>query len=310
MRALVIGYGSIGSRHVRILSELNIDTAVVSSRNVNYPLVYREISTAIVKHNPDYVVICNQTSDHYRILSEIVSTNFCGTILIEKPLFDQVREVFFSSDHIFVAYNLRFHPILSRLKKQLVKEKILSVSIYVGQYLPDWRPSQDYRINYSAGKATGGGVLRDLSHELDYIQWIFGDWQRVVAIGGKYSHLEIESDDVYSILLSTKRCPIVQLQMNYLDRSSRREMIVNTDTNTYKIDLKNGLYECNKDKVNMEVDRDVTYRLQHLAVLNGSIQDLCRFNEGMNVLKLICSIEQSVEKREWVYNEEALYNMC
>ena len=32
------------------------------------------------------------------------------------------------------------------------------------------------RKSYSASKSKGGGVLLDLSHEIDYINWLFGSF--------------------------------------------------------------------------------------------------------------------------------------
>ena len=52
---------------------------------------------------------------------------------------------------------------------------MLSVRSSVGQYLPEWRKNTDYRKGVSARQDLGGGVLLELSHEIDYIQWIFGE---------------------------------------------------------------------------------------------------------------------------------------
>src|SRR5690606_29956228 len=104
----------------------------------------------------------------------------------EKPLSDSLEsfaragEVLLeNSAKIEVAYNLRFMPSAIRLKELLTEQivgRIHSVSIEVGQYLPDWRPATDYRKNVSACKKLGGGVLLELSHELDYLTWLFGEF--------------------------------------------------------------------------------------------------------------------------------------
>ena len=41
-------------------------------------------------------------------------------------------------------------------------------------YLPQWR-KKNYKKSYSSNAKLGGGVSLDLSHEIDYIQWIFGN---------------------------------------------------------------------------------------------------------------------------------------
>ena len=69
----------------------------------------------------------------------------------------------------------------SDLMQNKIVGKILSVRCEVGQFLPSWRPNIDYRESVSARKALGGGALLELSHEIDYLMWIFGDIDWVKA---------------------------------------------------------------------------------------------------------------------------------
>lgn len=82
-------------------------------------------------------------------------------------------------------------------------------------------------------------MLRDLSHELDYVLWLFGPWRRLTATGGYLSPLETDSDDAYTLLMEARLCPMVSIHMNYLDRVPHREILVNTDQHTIHIDLIN-----------------------------------------------------------------------
>ena len=133
---------------------------------------------------------------------------FRGVALIEKPVFDQPVEMPKQNfSHIAVGYNLRRHPLLRRLKSFLDDaENILTAHIYAGADLPQWRPDTNYRKSCFAKRKEGGGVLRDLSHELDYVTLFAGRCKRVAAIGGKVSGLLIESDDVFSLMLEVERC--------------------------------------------------------------------------------------------------------
>ena len=72
----------------------------------------------------------------------------------------------------YVGYNLRFHPVLIYLKQFLIRKKIFSINVISHSYLPNWRKI-NYRHSISANKKLGGGVLLELSHELDYLKWIF-----------------------------------------------------------------------------------------------------------------------------------------
>lgn len=300
-KALVIGYGSIGSRHARILKELGCSVSVLSNREIEFKPSYKNLKDALAAALPDYIVVANQTSEHYATLMDLKAAGFHGTVLVEKPLFLN-EESFEAEDFegIFVGYNLRFHPLIRRLKEVLDGEKMISVQAYVGKYLPEWRARSDYRAAYSARKNSGGGVLRDLSHELDYLNWMLGGWESVTAIGGHFSHLEIDSDDVFCLMLAMRRCPMVTVQMNYLDRVSRREVLVNTDARTIKMDLISGTLEIDEKKETHDVDRDFTYREEHMAVLHKNFDRLASLEEGLEIMRLINAAEHSVEERMWV----------
>lgn len=301
MKSLVIGYGSIGARHARVLNELDCDTAVVSGRRIEFPRLYADLETALHQHRPDYVVIANSTHQHHTTVAELATRGYTGRVLVEKPLFEQNRplpDVHFRS--FSVGYNLRFHPVIRRLKELTAGAPVLSVQAHVGQYLPDWRSGADYRQSYSAKAHLGGGALRDLSHELDYLTWIFGRWTSLTALGGHVSALEIDSDDIFSLLMQTERCPVMTIQMNYLDRTAQRKILVNTHDRTIEADLVAGTITSGAAVERFEVLRDDSYRAMHRAALTGDGADLCSLDEGMATLRIIEAAEQANARRQWV----------
>lgn len=299
--ALVIGYGSIGARHARILGELGCNAAVVSQRAVSFPRIFKDIARALEEHAPGYVVIANATDQHYGSFATLAQLGFGGTVLVEKPIFDHTLAL---PDHGFgcaaVAYNLRFHPLLQSLRKALQGETILMVQAYAGQYLPGWRPGTDYRTTYSADAKRGGGVLRDLSHELDYLGWLLGGLHGVAALGGHVSPLEISSDDAFALLCRSARCPIVSVQLNYLDRNVRRVLIVNTADHTFEADFVRGTLTTDGAVKQIAVERDDTYRSMHDALLHQRAQDACSLDEGLATVRLIVAATQAARQLEWV----------
>ncbi len=136
MKALVGGYASIGAKHARILKALDCETAVVSARRIDFEPRYSSLSEAIKKEAPQYVVIANKTAEHYPTLCELEKNGFKGVVLIEKPLFSKPEKARkFSFKKIFVAYNLRFHPVIHRLKELLrqaerMEGKVTTVLIF------------------------------------------------------------------------------------------------------------------------------------------------------------------------------------
>jgi len=302
MKALVIGYGSIGQRHARLLKEMGIDVSVVSRRNFNSPSFYNNLESALQKNTFNYIVISNETVSHAETLRELISHHYAGHILIEKPLFMKLEQIYFDHSKTFVAYNLRFHPLIQSLRTYLNNEEVISVNAYVGQYLPSWRPNTDYTKSYSASKARGGGVLRDLSHELDYLMDLFGEWHSLVAVINKISDLDIESEDYVQISYSTNQNTRVTVELNYLDHITQRYVVVQTNSKTVKIDFVNNSINCNGELQQLApIDRDYTYKKQHEAVLNGSTL-CCSFAQGVSVVKMIEAAEKSSLLKEWVYN--------
>ena len=292
VKSLVIGYGSIGERHARILKELGCKVSIVSSHEAAFKPCFATVEEALRAEQPECAVIANETVKHFETLVKLRQAGFQGNVLVEKPVFYSSPETpVAGTENVFIAYNLRLHPLLSRLKSVLEGEKIISVQAYVGRYLPRWRPARDYRKSYSAKQTAGGGVLRDLSHEIDYLLWILGRWERVTAIGGHFSHLDINSDDTFGLMFKTKRSPLVTLQMNYLDRVGRREIIVNTDKYTFFGDLISGDLKIDDAVESFAVERDFTYKAEHQALLKKKFETLCSFEEGMEVLSFVEAAE-------------------
>lgn len=303
LRALVIGLGSIGKRHLGLLNELGCDTAACTHHPVPEVRCFENLEEALQVHQPEKILIANATSDHYSTLRQLKNFGSKADLLVEKPLFSrpdetQPPEV---QERISVAYNLRFHPAVLALREALKEEQIVSAQLYVGMHLSTWRPGRDYRETYSASKAQGGGVLRDLSHELDLAQWLFGSWKRLVSHGGQFSELEIETEDTVSILLESERSPKVGIEINYLDRAPRRSILVHTRSHTWEVDMLGCRLLCDGQvHQSWTIERNTTYLAQDRAWLEGDRSIICSFSEGLAVLHLVQAIEQSIANQAWV----------
>ena len=261
------------------------------------------LGEALDRFRPDYVVICNDTASHHGALTHLAQSDFRGAVLVEKPLFDQPFDL---PDHQFsraaVGYNLRFHPVVRALRDIVAGSQTLSVTCQAGQYLPDWRPDTDYRDSYSASRAAGGGVLRDLSHELDYLMWMFGPWQRVTALVGTQNILKIETEETVSLMLTAKQCPMISVTLDYLHRPGVRFCRVQTEEATITADLLRGEITVNGETQTFPLDADDTYRALHEAMIGDGSDPVapCSLEEGLATLELIVSAEQSASGAAWV----------
>ena len=302
MRVLVIGFGSIGQRHTRILQEIGCEVAVLSRRSIDFATSLRDLKIALRDFQPEYVVVANRTNEHLQTLKDLIANGFSGQLMVEKPLFHVLSKVPSNSfDKTAVAYNLRSHILLKKLKEFLKNAgQLITANIYVGSYLPNWRVNKDYTQSYSAKKSQGGGVLRDLSHEFDYAFWLFGSWQRLTASGGTLSDLKIDSGDAYTVIMETKYCPLVSIHMNYLDLTPRREILVNTQKHTIRVDLVKNIIAIDGVEELISVSTDDSYRSQHQSMLAGNIGELCSLDEALDTLVTIKAVEKAALSHKWI----------
>jgi predicted dehydrogenase len=302
VKVLVIGFGSIGQRHTRILKEIGCEVAVLSRRSIEFAPLFSDLKIALIHFQPEYVVVANRTNEHLQTLEALIENNFSGNLMVEKPLFHELSKVPSNSfNKTAVAYNLRSHIVIKKFKEFLMNAgQLITANIYVGSYLPNWRMNSDYSQSYSAKKSQGGGVLRDLSHELDYAFWLFGSWHRLTALGGTLSNLDIDSGDAYTVLMETNQCPLVSIHMNYLDRTPRREILVNSQKHTIRVDLVKNIIAIDGVEEFINVSIDDSYRSQHQAMLTGNIEELCSLEEALDTLFTIEAIEKAAMFNKWI----------
>lgn len=251
LRICFVGLGSIGKRHIKNITYLlqkrgqiySIDA--VRSTNKGLPSdiaglishVYYNIDELQGKY--DIVFITNPTIYHYDSIRRLgIHTKH---MFIEKPVFHKymgdIEELCLHADNIYyVACPLRYNCVLKNLKVFIKNEQTYSAHIISSSYLPEWRTGTDYREGYSAHRDMGGGVSLDLIHELDYAVWLFGMPERSIHLCGRYSELEIDSDDLSVYLLQYKD-KIVEIHTDYFGRESTRKLELYCRDYVIKADL-------------------------------------------------------------------------
>lgn len=238
MLILVIGCGSIGKRHIRNLKVINAGEVIAFDVKTEQRLQvereygvksYDKLDEALAQ-KPDVALVCTPTSLH--ITSAIASAKAGCHLFVEKPLshnlegVDELVEIVAQKNLItLVGCNMRFHPGVARIKELINKKsigKVLCARVQAGHYLPDWHPWEDYRKGYSANKSLGGGVILDGIHEIDYISWLLGEVEEVFCFSGKFSSLEIDTEDMAEMLLRFNSGAIAEVHLDYIQRAYGR----------------------------------------------------------------------------------------
>lgn len=291
MKILVCGYGRLGQRHAKLLKESGADVRLVSRHGTkDFPCVSHLRESTIHEHQA--IVIATETSEHIQSVKFLAEENYRGLVFVEKPIFEKPYQITHQFVGLYTMYNLRFHPLVQLLKQKISTEKVLLARLEVGQYLPDFRPGSDYRNFYSAHRSQGGGVLRDLSHEIDMAQYLLGDLTLKSAVGGKYSDLEIDCEDTYTFLAKAPRCPSVTVHMNYLDRQPTRKYTVTTSQQTYHLDLVANELLVGSEKITDEKKVKDTYGLMAEAILHKKTDLFANEQAAKDVLRIIDECEK------------------
>jgi len=295
---LVVGYGSIGKRHCQILSTFpEIDDIQVVSSQLNLPYVNNASLAEAVQYEPDYIVIASETSKHLENLKFIIDNYETKNILIEKPLFSQYCLLDNKNKNIFVGYNLRFHPLIQSLKDLIIGHEIKGIYCSCHTYLPEWREGVPYQDSYSSYEERGGGVILDLSHEIDLLMWLFGSIEIDFIKYGNFSNLELKSEDSLFLAGHLENQGLVELSLSYFSLLPKREIHIVTNELTILVDLINNTITFRD--INLAIKREEldpfqmnnTYIAQHKEILSGLTCSACTYSEGLEVNKFIDQIK-------------------
>lgn len=242
MKILVVGVGSIGRRHAQnakqfaetAICECNAELGQEVATELCLPL-FMDLNHAL-DWKPDHVIVATPTHIHLAVADRAIESG--AHVLIEKPIshsLDNVKEFLDKAEllgkKVFVVCNMRFHPAVQTLARNINGVgKPLFVRAQYGNWLPDMRPGADYRTLYCSRQMTGGGVILDAIHEIDYISWLLGSVQTVICNAGRLSNLDIDVEDYAELLSSHSTGVMSEIHMDYLQRFKRRGCdIIGTD---------------------------------------------------------------------------------
>ena len=250
----VVGLGSIGTQHIlnmaEVLQKRDIDFTIDLLRSgfgaEMDPRLEKWINSVFydagtMPDNYDIAFITNPTSLHYSSISEFTAKS--KNMFIEKPVFcesgaDLSLLELRPSGIYYVACPLRYTGVIQYLKDYIKSSGIYCARVICSSYLPEWRPSTDYRKCYSARSEQGGGVSIDLIHEWDYLYYLFGKPRKVLNMRGTYSDLEITSDDL-SVYIAEYDNMLVEVHLDYFGRVPIRELELYGPEDTIRGDLIN-----------------------------------------------------------------------
>ena len=325
---LVVGTGSVGSRHIRNLQTLGVDVRAYRYQDelrgdlaAHHPglIIHTDLDQAL-DSDVDAVVVANRTDQHMHVALRAAQAG--KHLFIEKPLShdylgskELLALVHNQGLQVEIGFMLRRHPNLMWIEQALGSGaigEVYTARSTVGQYLPDWRPDRDYRETYSAIKEWGGGVILDLTHELDYLVWWFGRVSDVAANAGRLSKLELDVEDVAQMLLKFETGVLAQVHLDYLRKRFHRSVEVVGSEGTLRWEYDAGSVHLLTQEAEMLVhqvpanfDRNDMF-LDHMRSFLGRIsgtgrdEGVSNLEDGVHVMEIVLAAHRSHELRSFI----------
>ncbi len=303
---LVIGLGSIAKKHLNNLKSINSKIKIFKLKIKDKRKAFNKIDQLVKNFNLNSAVICSPTSNHLEYINYLKKKKI--NYLVEKPIIKDSQLRFFDKSYNkkkglteLVGYQLKYSIILNKIKKLLLLKtlgKIYRAKIFVNSYLPNWRKKK-FTNSLSLSKKLGGGVLLELSHEIDYMLWIFGKPNYLRAFIDKNKIFKKDVDEKVSIFFYYFDF-VLQLDMSFNSRLEERGLIIEGTKASIKGDLlKNQLSinKSNKSKILYKTKQnsmDMLYRQMKFFI--NSVEKKQNQNNvfrSLEVVKLISLIRKS-----------------
>ena len=319
IKVLVVGYGSIGRRHVDNFLEFKDIQLIVYTKRNDLQLLKKKgvkVSNSLaecLKENPDIGIIANETVLHIPIAIKLAKEGL--DLFLEKPLSNSLKDVeklraIVKKNKLItqMGCNLRFHPCIKKIKSLIEQQKIgkiISAQVQNYSYLPDH--IEDYRKSYAGRKDLGGGVILTQIHEIDYMYWFFQEVENVISIVGKFSELDVTAEDYVSCLLKFKNKIIGELHMDCFQRPNFKSCKIRGTKGEIYWDSNNNcvnIYNMNKKRWEIKFDNGFS---NNLDMYSTYVEELKHFlkcvkhrketvndlEQGISTLKIALAIKKA-----------------
>ena len=297
-KILIIGSGSISKKHYIVVKNFTKKRNIIKISSRTFDKFKKRDFYKLKLFAPDIIFVCSPATRHFSHLKKIEENFKNIKVLIEKPVFEKKYKFTKKlQNKYYVGYNLRFHPIIIFLKRMLKKKKIFSINIICHSFLPNWR-KKNYRDSVSAKKMLGGGVLLELSHELDYINWIFNKVKILFSFNSRISKLDINTDDILNVAAKIRKNIFLNLNINFFSKIPNRTIKIDGNGFSLSADLINNkiiIVKKNKKLIKnfSNFSLNETYKLQYLDLINKNPSKICSLNQSLNLMKLIETIKKN-----------------
>ncbi|WP_394169528.1 hypothetical protein [Saccharospirillum alexandrii] len=240
-RVVIFGRGSIGMRHLNVFSDLLPQGSVLSlPAGLRQQESVESLVQRAVAHQPTIAIIAVPAPFHIPFMAAL--TGNVSRMLIEKPLCTdrQSLEHFqqrMDTTDVWVGYNLHYRDEFQFLAEAINGLGPLRWAEFrCGQSLDQWRPGRDLTQTVSLKPEWGGGVLWELSHDLEMAQSLLGPLtlDRIHRQRGRFSD---GVDESAQMLLTGPRQVSVSVNLDFHRTRPERTVTVAGLNGEVEVDL-------------------------------------------------------------------------
>lgn len=320
-RVLVVGCGSIGQRHARLLAERR-DVAVglcdtsepqlaEAGRTAPGADAFDSLRAALT-WPPDAVFVCTPNRVHAPVA--IAALEAGAHVFCEKPLADTIaagRAIIDASQRtgrlLHVGYVMRCHPMVEFLRERVSSGAIgnlVSGRAMVGTYQTLTYARTDYRL------AEPNALVHDYTHELDLLGLFFGPPKAVVAEKACLGELPIQPDpNVFALIVTFASGAVASVHMDYVQHPQQRRLELYGDRGHLAGDFVAGQcrhYEHGEDGFHARpfpLGRDDLFRDQidrFLSAMRTDREPMVSGDDALGAMALAHAAIRSADERRWV----------
>ena len=310
---LIVGYGSIGRRYYQNLQSLGFDDVRLVRSPAPRASALESPATAQVYHDlqqalaagPSLVIVSNPTSLHVETARTALQADL--PVILEKPVSHSAstaRELLQwageKNARCSVAYCFRYHPLYRQLRESVQAGAIgrpFHVHSWQASFLPDWHPWEDYRGSYAARAELGGGVVRTLDHDLDFLRWSFGQPESVIASAGPLSGINVPVDDTADMIYRFPSRLQACVHLSFARRDYARGVWVVGEEGTLVLDWNQAALQLVRGKVSETIEAlpdDFDLNSIYVETLRDAIR---HFDEGSVAIPLadgVAALEMAI----------------
>ena len=309
-RVTISGMGSIGRQHVRAFRAAGVKriTTFELDAERNQQLA-EEFGTRAARSLADALSACDAlviaVPDQAHVEQLLAAADHTCAVLVEKPLATSAAEItavrhrlLHVEDRIAVGYVLRHNQTLRSIAQLLTEGAVGQVTaahVMLGSY----ETIAAARTRFL--QVEKERLLRDYSHEWDYIRWLFGPVQRVLGYGRTVPSDVIEQPNAIDGLMQVDLDVMVAYHLDYLNKRGNRSLHVIGTDGSLAANVDEGRIEVKTVKgdylIEQAADPALALREQAnnlLAMAAGEAAPAATLQDGIDALLVAEAISKSI----------------